>query len=152
MHKDESSVSGTPGMQVRSIKGLLSEEVTPQSGTASTGISVRTPASTATAIMEEKKISEKESLHIRKSKEYLKMVTTDLEEYLRNLVKPVKNSSRNTAGSMRRLKAVFSKSIETPKVDSQIGQDGEIFPPSPSKTGVFISRFSFFFFPFFRFH
>ena len=85
MHKDESSVSGTPGMQVRSIKGLLSEEVTPQSGTASTGISVRTPASTATAIMEEKKISEKESLHIRKSKEYLKMVTTDLENYLRNL-------------------------------------------------------------------
>ena len=87
MHKDESSVSGTPGMQVRSIKGLLSEEVTPQSGTASTGISVRTPASTATAIMEEKKItsSGKESLHIRKSKEYLKMVTADLEDYLRNL-------------------------------------------------------------------
>ena len=41
-------------------------------------------------------------------------------------------SSRNTAGSMRRLKAAFSNSIETPKVDSQIGQDGEIFPPSPS--------------------
>ena len=85
MHKDVSSVSGTPGMQVRSIKGLLSEEVTPQSGTASTGISVRTPASTATAIMEEKKISEKESLHIQKSKEYLKLVTTDLEDYLRSL-------------------------------------------------------------------
>ena len=85
MQKDVSSVSGTPGMQVRSIKGLLSEEVTPQSGTASTGISVRTPASTATAIMEEKKISEKESLHIQKSKEYLKLVTTDLEDYLRNL-------------------------------------------------------------------
>ena len=85
MQKDVSSVSGTPGMQVRSIKGLLSEEVTPQSGTASTGMSVRTPASTATAIMEEKKISEKESLHIRKSKEYLKMVTTDLEDYLRSL-------------------------------------------------------------------
>ena len=45
---------------------------------------------------------------------------------------PVKNSSRNTAGSMRRLKAAFSNSIETPKVDSQIGQDGEIFHPSPS--------------------
>ena len=85
MHKDVSSVSGTPGMQVRSIKGLLSEEVTPQSGTASTGISVRTPASTTTAIMEEKKISEKESLHIQKSKEYLKLVTTDLEDYLRSL-------------------------------------------------------------------
>jgi len=85
MHKDVSSVSGTPGMQVRSIKGLLREEVTPQSGTASTGISVRTPASTATAIMEEKKISEKESLHIQKSKEYLKLVTTDLEDYLRSL-------------------------------------------------------------------
>ena len=85
MQKDVSSVSGTPGMQVRSIKGLLSEEVTPQSGTASTGISVRTPASTTTAIMEEKKISEKESLHIQKSKEYLKLVTTDLEDYLRSL-------------------------------------------------------------------
>ena len=45
---------------------------------------------------------------------------------------PVKNSSRNTAGSMRRLKAAFSNSIETPKVGSQIGQDGEIFPSSPS--------------------
>ena len=84
MHKDESSVSGTE-VQVRSIKGLLSEEVTPQSGTASTGMSVRTPASTTTAIMEEKKISEKESLHIQKSKEYLKLVTTDLEDYLRSL-------------------------------------------------------------------
>ena len=31
MHKDESSVSGTE-VQVRSIKGLLDEEVTPQSG------------------------------------------------------------------------------------------------------------------------
>ena len=45
---------------------------------------------------------------------------------------PVKNSSRNSAGSMRRLKAAFSNSIETPKVGSQIGQDGEIFPSSPS--------------------
>ena len=45
---------------------------------------------------------------------------------------PVKNSSRNTAGSMKRLKAAFSNSIETPKVGSQIGQDGEIFPSSPS--------------------
>ena len=45
---------------------------------------------------------------------------------------PVKSSSRNTAGSMKRLKAAFSNSIETPKVDAQIGQDGEIFPPSPS--------------------
>ena len=45
---------------------------------------------------------------------------------------PVKSSSRNTAGSMRRLKAAFSNSIETPKVGSQIGQDGEIFPSSPS--------------------
>ena len=45
---------------------------------------------------------------------------------------PVKSSSRNTAGSMKRLKAAFFKSIETPKVDSQIGQDGEIFDPSPS--------------------
>ena len=45
---------------------------------------------------------------------------------------PVKNSSRNTAGSMRRLKAASSNSIETPKVGSQIGQDGEIFPSSPS--------------------
>ena len=43
-----------------------------------------------------------------------------------------KNSSRNTAGSMRRLKAAFPNSIETPKVGSQIGQDGEIFPSSPS--------------------
>ena len=32
MQKDESSVNGTPGVQVRSIKGLLDEEVTPQSG------------------------------------------------------------------------------------------------------------------------
>ena len=45
---------------------------------------------------------------------------------------PVKSSSRNTAGSMKRLKAAFSNSIEAPKVDSQIGQDGEIFHPSPS--------------------
>ena len=45
---------------------------------------------------------------------------------------PVKSISRNTAGSMKRLKAAFFNSIETPKVDSQIGQDGEIFPPSPS--------------------
>ena len=45
---------------------------------------------------------------------------------------PVKSSSRNTAGSMKRLKAAFFNSIETPKVDSQIGQDGEIFDPSPS--------------------
>ena len=45
---------------------------------------------------------------------------------------PVKSSSRNTAGSMRRLKAAFSNRIETPKVGSQIGQDGEIFPSSPS--------------------
>ena len=36
---------------------------------------------------------------------------------------PVKNSSRNTAGSMRRLKAAFSNSIETPKVGSQIGKN-----------------------------
>ena len=40
--------------------------------------------------------------------------------------------NRNTAGSMKRLKAAFFNSIETPKVDSQIGQDGEIFDPSPS--------------------
>ena len=45
---------------------------------------------------------------------------------------PVKNSFRNTAGSMRLRKAAFSNSIETPTVDSQIGQDGEIFPPSLS--------------------
>ena len=45
---------------------------------------------------------------------------------------PVKSSSRNTAGSMKRLKAAFFNSTETPKVDSQIGQDGEIFDPSPS--------------------
>ena len=45
---------------------------------------------------------------------------------------PVKSSSRNTAGSMKRLKAAFFNSIEAPKVDSQIGQDGEIFHPSPS--------------------
>ena len=44
---------------------------------------------------------------------------------------PVKDSSRNTAGSMR-LKAAFSNRIETRKVGSQIGQDGEIFPSSPS--------------------
>jgi hypothetical protein len=58
---------------------------------------------------------------------------------------PNKNSFPNTAGSMRRLKAAFSNSVETPKVGSQIGQDGEIFPSSPSQTGVFIFRFSFFF-------
>ena len=40
---------------------------------------------------------------------------------------------------MRRLKA---NNIETTKVDSQIGQDGKIFPSSPC------FRFSFFFFPF----
>ena len=45
---------------------------------------------------------------------------------------PVKSGSRNTAGSMKRLKAAFFNSFETPKVDSQIGQDGEIFDPSPS--------------------
>ena len=45
---------------------------------------------------------------------------------------PVKSSSRNTAGSMKRLKAAFFNSIETPRVDSQMGQDGEIFSPSPS--------------------
>merc|ERR1712182_194081 len=45
---------------------------------------------------------------------------------------PVKNISRSTAGSMRRLKAAFSNSIETTEVDSQIGQDGEIFPSSTS--------------------
>ena len=45
---------------------------------------------------------------------------------------PIKTSSRNTAGSMKRLKAAFFNSIETPKVYSQIGQDGEIFPLSPS--------------------
>ena len=45
---------------------------------------------------------------------------------------PVKSGSRNTAGSMKRLKAAFFNSIETPRVDSQIGQDGEIFDPSPS--------------------
>ena len=43
-----------------------------------------------------------------------------------------KSSSRNTAGSMKRLKAAFFNSIENSKVDSQIGQDGEIFHPSPS--------------------
>ena len=45
---------------------------------------------------------------------------------------PVKSSSRNTAGSMKRLKSAFFNSIENSKVDSQIGQDGEIFHPSPS--------------------
>ena len=45
---------------------------------------------------------------------------------------PVKSSSRNTAGSMKRLKAAFFNSIETPRVDSQIGQDGAIFDLSPS--------------------
>ena len=45
---------------------------------------------------------------------------------------PVKSSSRNTAGSMKRLKAAFFNSIENSKVDSQIGQDGEIFHPSSS--------------------
>ena len=45
---------------------------------------------------------------------------------------PVRSSSRNTAGSMKRLKAAFFNSIENSKVDSQIGQDGEIFHPSPS--------------------
>ena len=62
---------------------------------------------------------------------------------------PVKSSSRNAAGSMKRLKAAFSNSIETLKVGSQLGHDGEIFPSSPSKTGVFIFRVSFFFLPFF---
>ena len=47
-------------------------------------------------------------------------------------IQPVKSNSRNTAGSMKRLKAAFFNSIETPRVDSQIGQDGEIFDPSPS--------------------
>ena len=45
---------------------------------------------------------------------------------------PAKNISRNKADSMRRLKAAFSNSIKNTEVDSQIGQDGEIFPSSPS--------------------
>ena len=45
---------------------------------------------------------------------------------------PVKSSSRKTGGSMKRLKAAFFNSIENSKVDSQIGQDGEIFHLSPS--------------------
>ena len=52
--------------------------------------------------------------------------TTDFRTQL------VKSSSRNTAGSMKRLKAAFSNSIENPKVDYQIGKDGKIFPSSPS--------------------
>ena len=47
-------------------------------------------------------------------------------------IQPVKSSSRNTAGSMKRLKAAFFNNIDNSKVDSQIGQDGEIFHPSPS--------------------
>ena len=55
----------------------------------------------------------------------------------------VKNSCRNTAGSMRRLKPAFSNIIET-TADSQRGQDGEIFPAPPSQTGVVNFQISFF--------
>ena len=41
---------------------------------------------------------------------------------------------------------MFEKQIKrTPNIYEKIGQDGEIFHPSPSWTGVFIFRFSFFF-------
>ena len=54
---------------------------------------------------------------------------------------PVKSSSRNTAGSMKRLKAAFFNSIENSKVDSQIGQDGEI--SFPHRRGRVFSFFDF---------
>ena len=44
----------------------------------------------------------------------------------------VQKQPRNHTGKMRRLKAAFSNSSETTQVGSQVGQDGEIFPFSPS--------------------
>ena len=52
--------------------------------------------------------------------------------FQKSFAKWKKEKERNTAGSMKRLKAAFFNSIENSKVDSQIGQDGEIFDPSPS--------------------